>query len=135
MPIELLVILGAEATILVFVVAMTLYAKRMDVLSGRSLEHPVVSPRSNRHRPRSIRQKARYFLRLSRRWGESITIAPPGLLRRADVAKMQWWIQQTRPHTPSWLVTRFRQRGTSATDTSTSRSATLSEPGRKAGAH
>lgn len=87
MLVELLVILGAEATILVFVVAITLYAKRMDVLSGRSLEQPVVSPRGNRHRPRSIRQKARYFIRLSLRWGESITITPPGLLRRAAAGK------------------------------------------------
>lgn len=36
MPDELLVILGAEAAILVFMAAMTLHARRMDVRSGRS---------------------------------------------------------------------------------------------------
>ncbi|PJG50075.1 hypothetical protein CVM73_38330 [Bradyrhizobium forestalis] len=49
MPVELLVILGAEASILGFVAAMSLHAKRMDVLSGRSFEHPIVPLRENRH--------------------------------------------------------------------------------------
>lgn len=50
MPDELLVILRAEATMLVFMAAMTLYAKRMDVLSGWSLERSGVSPTGNTHR-------------------------------------------------------------------------------------
>lgn len=49
MPVELLVILGAEASILGFVAAMSLHARRMDVLSGRSFEHAIVPPRENRH--------------------------------------------------------------------------------------
>jgi hypothetical protein len=38
MPKELLIILAVEAVLLVFVAAMTLYVKRMDVLRGRSLK-------------------------------------------------------------------------------------------------
>ncbi|MFK4539650.1 hypothetical protein ABIA00_007833 [Bradyrhizobium ottawaense] len=62
MPIELLVIVGAEAAILGFVVAMALRAKRMDVLSGRSLEQPVISARRDRHPPRPIGRRARDLL-------------------------------------------------------------------------
>lgn len=62
MPDELLVILGAEATILVFVAAMTLHARRMDVLSGRSFERSVASPTGNRHPLRPIRRKPRDLL-------------------------------------------------------------------------
>lgn len=63
MPIELLVIVGAEASILGFVVAMTLRAKRMDVLSGRSLERPVIPARRDRHSLRPIGRRARDLLR------------------------------------------------------------------------
>ncbi|BBO05429.1 hypothetical protein CO683_39845 [Bradyrhizobium ottawaense] len=63
MPIELLVIVGAEASILGFVVAMALRAKRMDVLSGRSLEQPVISARHDRHAPPPIGRRARDLLR------------------------------------------------------------------------
>ncbi|GMO46307.1 hypothetical protein TM239_65940 [Bradyrhizobium sp. TM239] len=63
MPIELLVIVGAEASILGVVVAMALHARRMDVLSGRSLEHPVISARRDRHPPRPIGRRARDLLR------------------------------------------------------------------------
>jgi len=63
MPIELLVIVGAEASILGFVVAMTLRAKRMDVLSGRSLEQSAISARRDRHSPRPIGRWARDLLR------------------------------------------------------------------------
>jgi hypothetical protein len=41
---ELLVILGAEAALLVFVTAMTLHVKRRDVLSRRLFKRPAVSP-------------------------------------------------------------------------------------------
>lgn len=75
MPGELLVILGAEASILVFVAAMTLYAKRMDVLSGRSFERSVVSSTDNRHPLRSIRRKPRDLLRLIK--GGSISPRSP----------------------------------------------------------
>ncbi len=47
---------GAEASILVGVAAMTLHAKQMDVLSGRSFEQSVASRAGDRHTPRSGRQ-------------------------------------------------------------------------------
>lgn len=47
--IELVVIVGAEACVLVCIMAMTLRARRMDVLSGRFLQRPMVSPAGNRH--------------------------------------------------------------------------------------
>lgn len=62
---ELLVILGAEATILASVAAMTLYAKRMDVLSGRSFERSVASPADNG--PRPLRRTPRDLMWLRRR--------------------------------------------------------------------
>lgn len=126
MPDELLVILGAEATILVFVAAMTLYAKRMDVLSGRSFERSVVLPAGNRHPSRSIGRKPRDLLRLIRRWGNLTTFAPPNLLRRSDITR-------TRPQAPSWLVTRTRRPATPAADAS-GRPAVPSDASRNAGA-
>ena len=118
MPVELLVILGAEAAILGFVVAMTLHAKRTDVLSGRSFEQPVVPPSGNRHLPRTIRRKARDLLRLTRRWGDLITFVPPDLLRRADLTRIRQRILQTRPQMPLRFELRARRRGTSAADAS-----------------
>lgn len=67
MPDELLVILGAEATILASVAAMTLYAKRMDVLSGRSFERSVAPPTDNGHPPRPVRRKPRDLMWLLKR--------------------------------------------------------------------
>lgn len=131
---ELLVILGAEATILVFVAAMTLYARRMDVLSGRSFQRSVVSPTGNRHPLRSIRQKPRDLLRLiKRRWGDLTTFAPLNLLRRPAITRAPRWGVQTRPQSPSRRVTRFRRPATPAADSSR-RPALLSEAGRNAGA-
>jgi hypothetical protein len=118
MPDGLLVILGAEATLLVFVAAMTLYARRMDVLSGRSFERSVASPTGNRHPSRSIRRKLRNLLRLIRRWGDLTTFAPSNLLRRPDITRTPRSGLETRPQTPSRLVTRFRQPGTPAADAS-----------------
>jgi hypothetical protein len=86
MPDELLVILGAEVTILVFVVAMTLYARRMDVLSGRSFERSGVSPAGKRHRSPSLRRAARGLLRLLRRWRDRATFVPPVTRRPATPA-------------------------------------------------
>lgn len=134
MPDELLVILGAEASILVFVAAMTLYAKRMDVLSGRSFERSVVSPTGNRHPPRSILRKPRALLRLIRRWVDLTTFAPANLLRRPDITRMPRSSLQIRPQTPSRPVTRTRRPATPAADAS-GRPAVLSEAGRNAGAH
>ena len=112
MPVELLVILGAEVAILGFVAAMTFYAKRKDVLSGRSFERPVASPSGNRHLTRSIRRKARDLLRLTKRWGDRVTFVPPDLLRRADLTRMRRWILllQTRLQKPFRFETRARGR-------------------------
>lgn len=130
---ELLVILGAEATILVFVAAMTLYARRMDVLSGRSFERSVVSPTGNRHRSRSPRRKPRDLLRLIRRWGDLTTFAPSNLLRRPDITRRRRLVlpNQTAATVPP--ATRFRRPGTPAAD-APSRSVVLSEADHNAGA-
>lgn len=53
---ELVVILGAEASMLIFITTMTLRAKRMDVLSGRFFERPVISLAGNRHSPQWVRR-------------------------------------------------------------------------------
>lgn len=68
MPDELIVILGAEVCMLVFTMTMTLRARRMDVLSGRFFERPVVSPAGNRHSPQRVRRHAYDLLRLTRTW-------------------------------------------------------------------
>lgn len=114
MPGELLVILGAEATMLVFVAAMTLHAKRMDVLSGRSFERSVVSPTANRHPLRSISRKLRDLLRLVRRWDGLTRFAPPNLLRRFYITRMPRSGLQTRQQNPPRVGMRFRRAGTPA---------------------
>lgn len=129
MPSELLVVLGAEATILACVAAMTLYARRMDVLSGRSIERSLVSPTGSRHPSRSIRRMPRDLLRLIRRWGELTTLAPRNLWQRSDIPRTSRLGLQARSQTPSRLVTRFRPSGTPAGDAS-GRPALVSEPGR-----
>ena len=134
MPSELLVVLGAEATILTCVAAMTLYARRMDVLSGRSIERSVVSPPGNRHQSRSIRRKSRDLLRLIRRWGELTTFAPRNLWQRPDSSRTSRLGLQARSQTPSRLVTRFRPSSPPAEDAS-GRPALVSEPGRNADPH
>lgn len=103
MPDGLLVIVGAEASILVFLAAMTLYAKRMDVLSGRSFERSVVSPTDSRHPLRPIRRKPRDLLRLLRKWIDLAALAPPDLLRRPDITRTPRSSFQTRLQTPSGL--------------------------------
>lgn len=118
MPGELLVILGAEATMLVFVAAMTLHAKRMDVLSGRSFERSVVSPTGNRHPLRSISRKTRDLLRLIRRWNGLTTFARLNLLRRFYITRMPRSGLHTRQQTPSRLGMCFRRAGRPAADAS-----------------
>lgn len=69
MPEELLVILGAEATLLVFVTAMSLYRKRMDVLS--ELHRRAARGGAGRHSkpsPHSIRARAWVLLSLPKAW-------------------------------------------------------------------
>ena len=130
---ELLVILGAEAIILVFVAAMTLYARRMDVLSGRSFERSVASPTRNRHPFRSIRLKPHDLLRLIRRCNGLVTLSARNLLRRPVLARAPWWSVQSSPQTPSRGVMRFRRPGTRDADAS-GRPTALSDAGRSAGA-
>lgn len=65
---ELVVILlGAEASVLIFITAATLRAKRMDVLSGRFFEQAATSPADNP--PLSVRDYARDLLRRARTRG------------------------------------------------------------------
>lgn len=81
MPVELLVILGAEASILGFVAAMTLYAKRMDVLSGRSFERP---QRLRRREPACgavAPSKGRRFTAVDEEVDDFITLVSPDFLR------------------------------------------------------
>jgi len=133
MPVELLVILGAEASILGYVAAMTLHAKRMDVLNGRSFEQPIVSPERNKHLPWSLPRKARdHLLRLSRRWRDLIAYVPPDLLRHVDITRMRRRILRARLRTPFRFETSFRRPRKPAADGSGP--PVLSEASRKTGA-
>lgn len=100
MSIELLVILGAEASILVFVAAMNLHAKRMDVLRGRSFEHPIFSPRGNKHLARSSHRMGRDLLRLIGGWTISSRSFHP-ISCGAPITRMLQRILQTGTQTPS----------------------------------
>jgi hypothetical protein len=96
MPDELFAILGAEAALLVFLAAMAVHAKRMDVLSGRHFERLAVSATGNGPPPLSVRAHARNLLRLARKWartrartlirtwGSVAKIAPPSLSQWRD---------------------------------------------------
>src|SRR4051794_18890270 len=79
MPDELVVILGAEASMLVFITTMTFRAKRMDVLSGRFFERPVVTTAGNRHSPQWVRRYAHHLHRLTRTWIDVARIGRPDL--------------------------------------------------------
>ncbi len=131
MPVELLVILGAEASILGYVAAMTLHTKRMDVLNGRSFEQAIVSPERNKHLPWSLPRKARDLLRLSRRWRDLIAYVPPDLLRHVDITRMRRRILRVRLRTPFRFKTSFRRPRKPAADGS---GPVLSEASRKTGA-
>lgn len=113
MPVELLVILGAEASILGFVAAMTLHAKRMDVLSGRSFERPIVSPGGNSHLGRSSHRKVRNLLGLTGRW--AISSRPFHRIScGASIARMLRRILQIGAQTRVRLGTRARWTNTPA---------------------
>ena len=103
MPVELLVILGAEASILGFVVAMSLRARRMDVLSGRSFEHPIVSPAGNEHPARSSHRRARDLLQLIGRTISSRSFHP--ISSGPLMTSMLRPILQTRSQTPARVET------------------------------
>ncbi|MBH5398278.1 hypothetical protein HZZ13_10805 [Bradyrhizobium sp. CNPSo 4010] len=129
MPVELLVILGAEASILGFMAAMSLHAKHMDVLSGRSFERPIISPRENRHLARS----ARDLLQFTGRWATSSRSFHP-ISCGAPITRMLRWILQIRPQTPVWFATRAPWIGTPARG-ACDRPAVLSGTGRNTDAH
>jgi len=128
MPVELLVILGAEASILGVVAAMTLHAKRMDVLSGRSFERPIVSPGGNRHPGRSPHQTVRNLVKLTGRW--AISARPFHRIScSASIAGMLRRILQIGAQTRVWFGTRARWADTSAPH-ACDRAALLSGTGR-----
>ncbi|MCA1362890.1 hypothetical protein I6F14_16205 [Bradyrhizobium sp. IC3069] len=82
MPEELLVILGAEAILLVFVTAMTLRSKRMDVLSG--LHRRAVSWSACQHSepaPYSVRARAGALLSALPTWIGTARLTPANLWR------------------------------------------------------
>lgn len=115
MPDELIVILGAEASVLIFVTTMTLRAKRMDVLSGRFFERPVVSHASNSHSPQWVRGYAQDLSRFARMW-ISVAKIP---------AKLWQWLGQTgnvqsslrtKLRIPSQLVAQWRRPGAPVAD-------------------
>lgn len=126
MPVELLVILGAEASILGFVAAMSLHARRMDVLSGRSFEHPIVSPSGNEHPAWSSRRRARDLLRLIGRTISSRSFHP--ISSGPLMASMLRPILQTRLQTPARVETGPRRTGR-PTPGACDRPAELSGPG------
>lgn len=130
MPVELLVILGAEASILGFVVAMSLHARRMDVLSGRSFEHPIVSPAGNEHPARSSHRRARDLLRLIGRAISSRSFPP--ISSRPLMTSMLRPILQAGSQTPARVETGPRRTGRPG---ACDRPAELSEPGRNTDAH
>jgi hypothetical protein len=68
MPEELLIILATEAVLLVFVTAMTLYVKRMDVLRGRSLKQAASALARNTRLQGSIGARVRDSVRMTGRW-------------------------------------------------------------------
>ena len=113
MPVELLVILGAEASILGVVAAMTLHAKRMDVLSGRSFERPIVSLGGNRQPRCSPHQKVRSLLGATGRW--AISARPFHRIScGASIARMLRRILQIGAQTRVWFGTRARWANTPA---------------------
>lgn len=82
MPEELLVILGAEAILLVFVTAMTLHLKQTDVLRG--LHRPAArrfDGRPNSSSPSSIRARVGALLPLTKTWMGVGKLAPANLRR------------------------------------------------------
>ena len=68
MPEELLIILAAEAVLLVFVAAMTLHVGRMDVLKGRSLKRAAGALARSMRSQGSIGARVRDSMRLTGRW-------------------------------------------------------------------
>lgn len=110
MPEELLVILGAEATLLVFVTAMTLHLKRMDVLSGlhrRAARR--FAGRHNKPLPHSVRARAWALLSLAKTWIGIGRLTPANLWRLlgspqsslTKVRKLSTLVARTwRPETP-----------------------------------
>jgi len=95
-PDELVIILGTEATLLIYVSAMILRSKRIDVLSGRFFERPVTPPAGNRHLLRAIRYCAHDLSRLTRAVPNIVRIHLSDLSRRvAPSGRLRSGIQAT----------------------------------------
>ncbi|MEA3133692.1 MAG: hypothetical protein QOG17_1538 [Gammaproteobacteria bacterium] len=128
MPDELLVILGVEATMLIFIAAMTLHVRRTDVLSGRFFEPSSVT-RDKGHLPQSLRAGVRDLLPLMR---SRIRINPFSLSLWGRLARSLQSGLRTALRRPSLLAARFRRAGTAiATDSGRN---VLRRPGGKPGA-
>lgn len=88
MPEELLVILGAEATLLVFVTAMSLHRKRMDVLSELHRRAARgVAGRHSKPSPHSVRARAWVLLSLPKAWIGIGRLTPANLWRLLGSAR------------------------------------------------
>lgn len=133
MPDELVVILGAEACLLVFTTTMTLRARRMDVLSGRFFERPVISPAGNRHSPQWVRRHAHDLLRLTRTWIDVDRIDRFDFSLWRGLARSLRSSFQAKLRKPFRLTVRFRRPAPFVTGTSGRRSA-FPEAGRRADA-
>lgn len=133
MPHELIVILGAEACMLVFTMTMTLRARRMDVLSGRFFERPVVSPTGNGHSPQRVRRHAYDLLRLTRTWIDVDRIDRSDFSRWRGLARSLRSSFQTKLRKPFRSTARSRRPPPSVTGTP-GRQTAFPEAGRRADA-
>lgn len=133
MPDELVIILGAEACLLVFTMTMTLRARRMDVLSGRFFERPVISPAGNRHSPQRVRRHAHDLLRLTRTWIDLGRIDRFDFSQWRGLARSLRSSFQIRLRKPSRVTARSRRPPPSVTGTP-GRQAAFPEAGRRADA-
>jgi hypothetical protein len=100
MPEELLIILAAEAVLLVFVTAMTLHVGRMDVLKGRSLKRAAGALTRNMRSQGSIGARVRDSMRLTGRW---LGIAKTNMLwlsQRLGPIRSARTILRAKVHTP-----------------------------------
>lgn len=133
MPNELIVILGAEACMLVFTMMMTLRARRMDVLSGRFFERPVISPAGNRYSPQRVRRYAHDLLRLTRTWIDADRIGRSDFSQWLGLARSLRSSFQTKLRKPFRFIARSRRPPPCVTGT-LDRQAASPEAGRSADA-
>lgn len=117
MPDELVVILGAEACLLVFTMTMTLRARRMDVLSGRFFERPVISAADNNHSPQWVRRYAHDLLRFMRTWIDVDRIDRSDFSQRLGLPRSLRSSFQTKLRRPFRFAARSRRPPPSVTGT------------------